>query len=163
MNEPDKKVTALLNDLDIPFEMIEHPPAFTTEEADRFIEGIEGARTKSMFLTNKKKTAFYLLIMDDARQLDMNAFKEIVETNRIKMASPDALMEKLKLTPGAVSIFGLLNNTNRDVQVYFTREVLSEARMSFHPNINTKTIFLNTSDVLKVVEALGYACTVIDL
>lgn len=163
MNEPDKKVTALLSDLDIPFEMIEHPPAFTTEEADRFIEGIEGARTKSMFLTNKKKTVFYLLIMDDARQLDMNAFKDIVETSRIKMASPDALMEKLKLTPGAVSIFGLLNNTNRDVQVYFTREVLSEARMSFHPNINTKTIFLNTSDVLKVVEALDYAYTVIDL
>ncbi|WP_321388280.1 prolyl-tRNA synthetase associated domain-containing protein [uncultured Enterococcus sp.] len=162
MNEPDKKVTALLNDLDIPFEMIEHPPVFTTEEADRFIEGIEGARTKSMFLTNKKKTAFYLLIMDDARQLDMNAFKEIVETSRINMASPDALMEKLKLTPGAVSIFGLLNNTNRDVQVYFTREVLSEAHMSFHPNINTKTIFLNTSDVLKVVEALDYSYTIID-
>ncbi|MBL1225733.1 prolyl-tRNA synthetase associated domain-containing protein [Enterococcus sp. BWR-S5] len=162
MNEPDKKVEAFLNDLGIPFELIEHPPAFTTEEADRFIEGIEGARTKSMFLTNKKKTAFYLLIMDDARQLDMNAFKEIVETSRIKMASPDALMEKLKLTPGAVSIFGLLNNTNRDVQVYFTREVLSEARMSFHPNINTKTLFLDTQDVLAVVEALGYTYTLID-
>ncbi len=54
------------------YTIVEHPPALTTEEADRYIEGVEGVRTKSMFLTNKKKTAFYLLIMDDQKQLDMD-------------------------------------------------------------------------------------------
>ena len=55
------KVVEKLKELDIPFELVEHEPALTTEQADAFIEGIEGVRTKSMFLTNKKKTQFYLL------------------------------------------------------------------------------------------------------
>lgn len=56
--------------------MVEHPAALTTQEADYYIEGMEGVRTKSMFLTNKKKTAFYLLIMDDQKQLDMEALRK---------------------------------------------------------------------------------------
>lgn len=163
MNNPSEQVEQLLDTLAIPFEIIEHPPVFTTEEADRFIEGMDGARTKSMFLTNKKKTAFYLLIMDDDKRLDMDAFKTIVAATRVKMASAESLMEKLQLTPGTVSIFGLLNNAEKDVQVFFTREVLSEKRMSFHPNINTRTLFLDTQDVLAIVEALGYTYTIIDL
>lgn len=61
----DKLVFESLADLGMDYIVVEHPPALTTEEADRYIEGLEGVRTKSMFLTNKKKTAFYLLIMDD--------------------------------------------------------------------------------------------------
>lgn len=61
------KVEETLNKLNIPFEIVEHEPALTTEQADSFIEGIEGVRTKTMFLTNKKKTAYYLLIMDDKK------------------------------------------------------------------------------------------------
>ncbi|WP_086349608.1 prolyl-tRNA synthetase associated domain-containing protein [Candidatus Enterococcus clewellii] len=163
MNTAYKDIANLLQQLSIPFDIVEHPPVFTTEEADRFIEGIEGARTKSLFLTNKKKTAFYLLIMDDAKRLDMAQFKEIVGESRIKMASAESLLEKTKLTPGSVSIFGLLNNIEKDIHVYFTKEVLSEARMSFHPNDNTKTLFLATTDLLKVVETLGYTYTIIDL
>ena len=56
-----KKVEETLASLGISFELVEHEPALTTEQADRFIEGIEGVRTKTMFLTNKKKTAYYLL------------------------------------------------------------------------------------------------------
>lgn len=163
MNTAYKDIANLLQQLSIPFDIVEHPPVFTTEEADRFIEGIEGARTKSLFLTNKKKTVFYLLIMDDAKRLDMAHFKEIVGESRIKMASAESLLEKTKLTPGSVSIFGLLNNIEKDIHVYFTKEVLSEARMSFHPNDNTKTLFLATTDLLKVVETLGYTYTIIDL
>ena len=51
-----KKVEQKLNELNISFEIVEHEPALTTEQADSFIEGIEGVRTKTMFLTNKKKT-----------------------------------------------------------------------------------------------------------
>lgn len=151
-----EKVADKLSELAIPFEIVEHAPALTTEEADRFIEGIEGVRTKTMFLTNKKKTAYYLLIMDDQKRLDMDQFKELVQANRIKMASSDSLMEKMMLPPGVVSVFGLLNNEDHDIKVYFDQEILSEDRMSFHPNVNTKTIFLKTKDVLKFVESIGF-------
>ena len=137
--------------------------ALTTEEADQFIIGIDGVRTKSMFLTNKKKTAFYLLIMDDSKRLDMDLFKEIVGTNRIKMASSDSLMEEMELPAGVVSVFGLLNNSAKNIQLYFDSDIMSEQMMSFHPNVNTKTIFLSTSDVLKFVKEIGFDYSIIDL
>ena len=61
--DPYLAVKEKLKELDISFELVEHEPVLTTEQADSFIEGIDGVRTKTMFLTNKKKTAYYLLIM----------------------------------------------------------------------------------------------------
>ncbi|MGT2846600.1 prolyl-tRNA synthetase associated domain-containing protein [Streptococcus massiliensis] len=152
-----------LKELDIAFQIVEHEPALTTEQADSFIEGIEGVRTKTMFLTNKKKTQYYLLIMDDQKMLDMDAFREIVGANRIRMASSDSLYEKMLLPPGVVSPFGLLNNKEHDILVYIDSEIVPEKRMSFHPNTNEKTIFLDTPDLLNYIESIGYQVTVVDL
>ena len=142
-----QKVVDKLNELGIIFQIVEHEPALTTEQADSFIEGIEGVRTKTMFLTNKKKRNFYLVIMDDAKRLDMDIFKDIVEEKQIKMASAETLNDKMMLPPGVVSPFGLLNNVDKDIQVYFDQEIVSEERMSFHPNTNEKTIFVNTENL----------------
>lgn len=152
-----------LNELQIEFQIVEHEPALTTEQADSFIEGIEGVRTKTMFLTNKKKTQFYLLIMDDKKRLDMDHFKEIVSANRIRMASSDSLFDKMLLPPGVVSPFGLLNNQDHDIAVYIDDEIISETRMSFHPNTNEKTIFLHTNDLIKFIESIGYEVSIITL
>ena len=158
-----QKVADTLNELGITFHIVEHEPALTTEQADRFIEGIEGVRTKTMFLTNKKKRNFYLVIMDDAKRLDMDVFKDIVEEKQIKMASAETLNDKMMLPPGVVSPFGLLNNKDKDIQVYFDQEIVSEERMSFHPNTNEKTIFVNTEDLFTFLKAIGYEAHVINL
>ena len=158
-----QKVLDKLNELGITFQIVEHEPALTTEQADRFIEGIEGVRTKTMFLTNKKKRNFYLVIMDDAKRLDMDVFKEIVEEKQIKMASAETLNDKMMLPPGVVSPFGLLNNKDKDIHVYFDQEIVSEERMSFHPNTNEKTIFINTQDLFTFLKAIGYEPHVIEL
>ena len=158
-----QKVVDQLDELGIPFQIVEHEPVLTTEQADRFIEGIEGVRTKTMFLTNKKKRNFYLVIIDDAKRLDMDVFKEIVEENRIKMASAETLNDKMMLLPGTVSPFGLLNNRDKDIQVYFDQEIVSEERMCFHPNTNEKTIFINTKDLFTFLKAIGYEPHVIEL
>ena len=158
-----QKVADRLNELGITFQIVEHEPALTTEQADRFIEGIEGVRTKTMFLTNKKKRNFYLVIIDDAKRLNMDVFKEIVEENRIKMASAETLNDKMMLLPGTVSPFGLLNNRDKDIQVYFDQEIVSEERMCFHPNTNEKTIFVNTEDLFTFLKAIGYEAHVINL
>ena len=123
------KVVEKLDELAISFEVVEHEPALTTEQADSFIEGIEGVRTKTMFLTNKKKTAFYLVIMDDKKRLDMELLKDLIGANRIRMASSESLFEKMMLAAGAVSPFGLLNNVDKDIQVYFDKEIMSEKRL----------------------------------
>ena len=142
-----QKVVDRLNELGILFQIVEHESVLTTEQADRFIEGIEGVRTKTMFLTNKKKRNFYLVIIDDAKRLDMDVFKEIVEENRIKMASAETLNDKMMLLPGTVSPFGLLNNRDKDIQVYF----------------NQKTIFIKTEDLFSLLKAIGYEPHVIEL
>ena len=158
-----QKVADTLNELGITFQIVEHEPALTTEQADRFIEGIEGVRTKTMFLTNKKKRNFYLVIMDDAKRLNMDVFKEIVEEKQIKMASSETLNDKMMLPPGVVSPFGLLNNEDKDIHVYFDQEIVSEERMSFHPNTNEKTIFIQTEDLFIFLKEIGYEPHVIEL
>ena len=157
------KVVDTLNELGITFQIVEHEPALTTEQADRFIEGIEGVRTKTMFLTNKKKRNFYLVIMDDAKRLDMDVFKEIVEEKQIKMASTETLNDKMMLPSGVVSPFGLLNNEDKDIRVYVDQEIVSEERMSFHPNTNEKTIFIQTEDLFTFLKEIGYEPHVIEL
>ena len=156
------KVMDKLNELSIKVQIVEHEPALTTEQADKFIEGIEGVRTKTMFLTNRKKKNFYLVIMDDAKRLDMDKFKGITEEKQIKIASAESLAEKMKLVPGVVSPFGLLNNDDKDIKVYIDKEIITQDRMSFHPNTNEKTIFINTTDLIKYLNSIGYEPKIIE-
>ena len=157
------KVKEYLNKIGIQFKIVEHEPAYTTEEADKYIEGYDGVRTKTMFICNKKKTNYYMIIMDDSKRLDMNTFKEIVSEKQIKMASEEALKEKLGIEPGMVSPFGLLNNDEKDVKIYMDKEIITEEIMTFHPNDNTKTLFITTKDLFKYFENIGYEINIIEL
>ena len=157
------KVKEYLNTLGIQFKIVEHEPAYTTEEADKYIEGHDGVRTKTMFICNKKKTNYYMIIMDDSKRLDMNKFKEIVSEKQIKMASEEALKEKLGIEPGMVSPFGLLNNDEKDVKIYMDKQIITEEIMTFHPNDNTKTLFITTKDLFKYFENIGYELNIIEL
>ena len=134
-----QQVANTLQELGITFDVVEHPPVFTTEQADSYIEGMEGVRTKSMFLTNRKKTQYYLLIMGDKKRLDM-----------------DSLAEKMNLPAGTVSPFGLLNNDEKDILVYFDKDIVSEDIMAFHPNTNEKTIFIKSKDLFRFLESIGF-------
>ena len=161
--EAYQQVAKKLQDLGITYDVVEHPPAFTTEQADSYIEGLEGVRTKPMFLTNKKKTQFYLLIMDDQKPLDMDDFKEQVGANRIRMASIESLAEKMQLPAGTVSPFGLLNNEEKDILVYFDQDIVSEEIMTFHPNTNEKTIFIKTQDLFRFLESVDFNYEILTL
>lgn len=152
-----------LNKLNITVEVVEHEPAVTIELADKFIEGIEGVRTKTLLFTNKKTPEAYLLVMDDGKRIDMKKFKAIVGSKHISMASEEALFEKMKLTPGVVSPFGLLNNEDGNIKVYIDKEIMSEERMSFHPNTNEKTLFIPSEDIVKFIGSIGYEVEIIEL
>ncbi|MDU5823815.1 prolyl-tRNA synthetase associated domain-containing protein [Anaerococcus vaginalis] len=158
-----KMVENKLKELEIDFKIVDHPPAFTTEEADKYIEGHDGVRTKSMFLTDRKKKNFYLVILDDYKRLDMDLFKDIVGEKKVKMASENSLMEKMKLPAGTVSPFGLLNNEDHDIKFYMDKEIADEEIMTFHPNTNEKTLFLKTKDLFKYLDNIGYEVNIIEL
>ena len=158
-----QQVAEKLQELGITYNVVDHPPVFTTEQADSYIKDLEGVRTKSMFLTNKKKTQYYLLIMDDKKRLDMDDFKVQVGADRIRMASLDSLAEKMTLPAGTVSPFGLLNNEEKDIHVYFDKDIVSEDVMTFHPNTNEKTIFIKTQDLFRFLESIGFTYEVVTL
>ena len=157
------KVKEYLNSMGIQFKIVEHEPEYTTEEADKYIEGHDGVRTKTMFICNKKKTNYYMIIMDDTKRLDMNKFKEIVSEKQMKMTSEESLKEKLGIKTGMVSPFGLLNNDEKDVKIYMDKEIITEEIMRFHPNDNTKTLFITTKDLFKYFENIGYEINIIEL
>ena len=69
----------------------------------------------------------------------------------------------MKLEPGVVSPFGLLNNDDKDIKVYIDKEITTQDRMSFHPNTNEKTIFINTTDLIKYLNNIGYELKIIEL
>ena len=71
-----------LTNLSIPYEVVEHPPVFTTEEADKWIIGKEGVRSKTLLLTNQKKSTYYLIVMDGEKRLDMVHLADILQEKR---------------------------------------------------------------------------------
>lgn len=158
-----KMVENKLKELEIDFKIVDHPPATTTELADKYIEGHDGVRTKSMFLTDRKKKNFYLVILDDYKRLDMDRFKDVVGEKKVKMASENSLMEKMKLPAGTVSPFGLLNNEDHDIKFFMDKEIVDEEIMTFHPNTNEKTLFLKTKDLFKYLDNIGYEVNIIEL
>lgn len=152
-----------LQKLDIKYEMVDHPAAKTTAEADAYIAGKIGVRTKSMFLKDKKKN-FYLVIMDDAKRMDFKEFQELTGTKRISMAHDSDIEDQLGLEAGIVSPFGIMNNTAYNIQIYFDQDMLDEnIPLTFHPNINTHTIFLSAADLMKFIKAQGFDYQIIDL
>lgn len=158
-----QQVAKKLQELGIAYNVVDHPPVFTTEQADSYIKDLEGVRTKSMFLTNKKKTQYYLLIMDDKKRLDMDNFKVQVGDDRIRIASLDSLAEKMNLPAGTVSPFGLLNNEEKDIHVYFDKDIISEDTMAFHPNTNEKTIFIKSKDLFRFLKSIGFTYEILIL
>ena len=152
-----------LDGMNIAYRIIEHPPAMTTEEADRYIEGEEGVKTKTLFLCNKKSRDYYLVVTDGAKPIDMKALEELIPTKCLHFCSEEKLMYKLGLPAGTVSIFGLLNNEEHDVNIILDRGILDEKYITFHPNVNTATAFITMDDMYRFFNALGYEYRILEL
>lgn len=154
--EPYKIVLDTLEGMNISYKLVEHPSALTMEEADAYIEGIEGVRTKTLFICNKKSRAFYLIVMDEEKQLDMKKLEEMLSDKGLHFCSAEKLMDKLGLIPGMVSLFGILNNKEKDVNVIFDEEMTEESPISFFANDSTKTVFISSEDMLRFTKESGF-------
>ena len=152
-----------LSEMDITYRIVEHPPALTTEEADRYIEGEEGVKTKTLFLCNKKSKAYYLVVTEGEKPIDMKHLEKLIPTKGLHFCSEEKLMDKLGLPAGTVSIFGLLNNEDRDVNVILDKGILAERYITFHPNVNTATAFITMDDMYRFFEKTGYAYRILEL
>ena len=148
-------VIKTLNDMNINFKEVKHQAVWTTEEADKVIQGMEGVPSKTLFLAGKKNRRFYLIIMDDKKRLDFKKISEITD-DRMHFASKEQLKNKLGLVPGMVSLFGLINNQDHDIEIYIDKALLEEKYITFHPNDNTATFFITMEHAFKFIVHLNY-------
>ena len=155
-----EEVYKYLDNLNISYQVVNHPKAYSTEDADKYIEGYEGVRTKTMFLYNKNKTNFYLIVMDENKRIDFKKLEEELQEKKLKFSSDEVLFDKLKLEKGVVSIFGLLNNKD-NIIVLFDEDIINELPLTFHPNENDATIFINSEDVIKFLNTLNVCYKII--
>lgn len=158
-----RQVYKILKDMHIRYSVVGHPAALTTQKADSYIARKKAVRTKTLFLTNRNNTIFYLLVMDAAKCMNFKKLAKLLGDKRIRFASDDELKEKMRLPPGVVSIFGLLNNPEKDIRLYLDIDLLEEKIITFHPNDKTKTIFISTEDMIQFTINIGYNYGVINI
>lgn len=155
MDDLERPVADRLAELGIAVERYEHPPVATVEEASRHWADIEATHCKNLFLRNQKGDRHYLVILPHSKRADLRAVADQIGDGKLSFASPERLMTHLGLTPGSVSPFGLIHPQARGVRVVVDRDLKSAGRLSFHPNINTRTFVITGPDFLRFLEVCG--------
>ncbi|MDX9930212.1 MAG: prolyl-tRNA synthetase associated domain-containing protein [Bacteroidales bacterium] len=144
-----------LDSLGITFEYHEHPPVPTIEAALEHWKDLDSGLCKNIFFRNHKGNRHYLVILEHSRQLIIHDLEKRLRQGKLSFASDERLKKWLGLEPGAVSPFGLINDTERHVYLFIDRELLSYERLAFHPNVNTATLVIRTSDLIRFLDARG--------
>jgi Ala-tRNA(Pro) deacylase len=155
MTPQEADVVARLTELAIPFTRHEHPPVATVEEASAHWAGIDATHCKNLFLRNQKGNRHYLVVLPASKRADLRAVADQIGDGKLSFASPERLMTHLRLTPGSVSPFGLINDREHEVRVVLDRDFQTAARLAFHPNINTLTFTIAAADFKKFLDACG--------
>src|SRR3954466_8099693 len=146
MTPQEASVVSRLTELAIPFTRHEHPPVATVDEATAHWVGIEATHCKNLFLRNQKGDRHYLVVLVATKRADLRAVAEQIGDGKLSFASPERLMAHLGVTPGSVSPFGLINDHEHAVRVVLDQDLRSADRVSFHPNINTRTLVVSRAD-----------------
>ena len=161
-NESDRlakeiRVYDLLDKLGMEYYRTDHEPA-TTMEVCNDIDKILGALIcKNLFLCNRQKTQFYLLMMPGDKTFKTKDLSRQINSARLSFADEEYMEKYLDITPGSVSIMGLMNDTDNNVQLLMDKEVLEDEVLGCHPCINTSSLKFTTEDLTKkIIPALGH-------
>ena len=163
MDELAKPVFDALQALEIPYDAYAHPPVFTTEDVEKYWRHIPATPVKNLFLRNKKGNRHYLVIVGVDKRVDLQQLVKLLDDDRLSFGSAERLMEKMGLTPGSVSPFGLLHEGSGDVQVIIDADLREAERLIFHPNINTASVTISFADLEKFLASRKNRVKFVDL
>lgn len=149
------EVTCYLNDRNIPFDLFEHPPVPTVEEALPYWKDIDSAHCKNLFFRNHKGNRHYLVILDYRRQLNIRDLEQKLKQGKISFASPKRMERYLGLSAGSVSAFGIINDSENHVHLFIDAALQSSDRISFHPNENNATLVISFASFIRFLESSG--------
>lgn len=144
-----------LGALGIETETVEHPPLFTVEESRALRGEIPGAHTKNLFLKCKKGQLWLVTALEDTA-IDLKTLHHRLGSGRLSFGSAELLGEVLGLTPGSVSAFGVINDTQNRVSVALDEALMRWDRINLHPLVNTATTTISLQGLISFLGSCGH-------
>ena len=146
---------AFLDRLGVAHKTVTHAPLFTVEQSQALRGTIPGGHTKNLFLKDKKDAVF-LVVAPEEGHVDLKTLHHKLGAARFSFGSANLLMELLGVTPGAVTAFGVINDTAHRVNVVLDAGLMENAIINCHPLVNTMTTSIGRDDLVKFLEATGH-------
>ena len=151
------RVYELLDRLGVAYERVDHAPAMTMEVCQEIDEVLHAVICKNLFLCNRQETAFYLLMIPDTKVFHTKDLSAQIGSARLSFAKPEYMEQFLDITPGSVSVMGLMNDKDHRVKLLIDEDVLNSEYVGCHPCINTSSIRLCTKDLIeKIIPAMEH-------
>ena len=147
--ERETKTYDLLDRLGIDYEHVDHEAADTMEVCREIDLVLDALICKNLFLCNRQGTAFYLLMMPGDKPFKTKELSAQIGSARLSFASPEKMLEYLDILPGAVSVMGLANDTENQVQLLIDEDVLKGEYFGCHPCVNTASLRVKVSDLIE--------------
>ena len=154
----------LLDRLGVRYQRIDHEPANTMEACARIDRVLDATICKNLLLCNRQCTDFYLLMIPGDKVFKTSELSKKIGSSRLSFAKPEYMEEFLDITPGSVSVLGLMNDHNHRVKLLMDEDVLKGEYIGMHPCINTSSLRLKTADLMeKVIPAMGHEPAIVTL
>lgn len=153
----EQRVYTLLDSLGISYTHLDHEAADTMEQCLAIEQRLEVRICKNLLLCNAQKTLFFLLMMSGEKKFRTAVFSKKMGCARLSFADAAHMKELLDLTPGSVSVLGLMNDTQKQVRLVMDEDVLKDEFIGCHPCKNTSTLKIRKEDLLtKLLPAMGH-------
>lgn len=158
------RVYDFLDKLGVPYQRIDHEAAMTMEACVEIDRVLDASTCKNLLLCNRQKTDFYLLLMPGDKVFQTKELSAQLGVSRLSFASGESMEEFLDITPGSLSVMGLMNDKDFRVKLVIDAPVLEGEYIGFHPCINTTTLRVRTSDLTAtIIPAMGHSPTIVHL
>ncbi len=154
----------LLDSLGIKYKRTDHERTDTMEACNEVDKILGVVICKNLFLCNRQKTSFYLLMMPGDKKFKTKELSAQINSARLSFAEPEDMVKHLDIEPGAVSIMGLMNDKNHAVQLLIDEDVLKDEYLGCHPCVNTSSLKMRVDDVIKkFLPAVGHDYKIVHL
>ena len=155
----------LLDELHIPYDRLDHEAIYTIENCHAIDTLLGTEICKNLFLCNAQKTSFYLLMMPGGKKFRTAVLSKQIGSSRLSFAGAEHMEQFLDITPGSVSVLGLMNDTGNRVQLLIDEDVIAGHEfIGCHPCINTSSLKIKTCHILEqFLPAVRHTCTLVRL
>ena len=160
----EQRCYAFLERLQLPYRRADHAPAATMEICREIETRLGCPICKNLLLTNRQQTDFYLLLMEGEKVFKTKYLSKSLGCARLSFATDEQMEQLLDVTPGSLSVLGLMNDPEQRVRLVIDKPVLEQAEIGFHPCMNTSTLAVSMGDFTgTILPALRHEVTVVEL